>query len=518
VRIVTALSDLDLLADGWDAMLRTTPLASGFQAFGWVRACWDLPPLAGARPYVMVAERAGVPIGIAPMALSRAGDLSFIGAGVSSYNGPVVAPDHSTEFFEEWREHIASDPAIHSVDLAGLRAGTPALEAIGQWRAPGLGRARIVVSNVCPEVDLSVGWAALVNGHRSSHRGWVKKSRRLGMLGSLQFVETEDHTEIRAAMPELFALYDERWAGRWTSGAFSSRRREFQMLAAASGVERLSMLRLDDRMIACLLGIRFGGITTGYVLAHDDRFRAFSPGLLLMLRILEAAAERGDPAYDFSLGEMPYKAAWADRGRTVFRAFWGRGSAVRAIRARAWVKARSVDWLQAAKVNGPLALRTLIRRPRGADKATGLGSSGAGPLVLYRAARRLPRGSFQLTEVGFADMERLLPPPVVRLALTRHYRGDRLHAMRHDGTLLGFAWLAGEGRRKAIRADIPGIDMTAECWYHPIAADQGRVDSLVVALLATRGALVASGNRISDQRVEIVGRSTFGDLPSTAPD
>lgn len=517
MRIVTDLRELDVLADAWDALLQSTPLPSGFQAFGWARACWDLPSLVGARPYVMVAERSGVTVGIAPMALSRAGDLSFLGAGVSSYNGPVVALDHSTEFFDEWREHIVSDPAIRSVDLAGLRDGTPALEAIRRWRAPGFGQARIVGSNVCPEVDLSDGWEALISGHRSSHRGWAKKARRLGTLGSLQFTEIENPADIRAALPELFALYDERWAGRWMSGAFSPRRREFQVLAAASGVERLSVMRLDNRMIACLLGIRFGGVTTGYVLAHDDRFGAYSPGLLLMLRILEAAAQRGDPAYDFSLGDMPYKAAWADRYRTVYRAFWGRGSAVRAIRARAWVKARSVDWLQAAKVNGPLALRTLIRRQRGVDDATGFGRSGSGALVLYRASARLPRVRVQRDELGFAEMERLLSPSGVRVALTRQYRGDRLYAIRHKGTLLGFAWLAGEGRRKAIRAELPGVSLTAECWYYPIAADQGRIDDLVVALLATPGAVVGSSDPISDKRVEIVGRSPFGDIPSAGP-
>lgn len=518
MRIVTGLRELDVLADEWDALLRSTPLPSGFQAFGWVRACWDLPSPVGARPYVMVAERSGVTIGIAPMTLSRAGDLSFIGAGVSSYSGPVVALDRSPEFFEEWREHIVSDPAIQSVDLAGLRDGTPALEAIRQWRAPGLGRARIVATNVCPEVDLSVGWAALISGHKSSHKGWAKKSRRLGTLGLLQFSETENPTEIRAALPELLTLYDQRWAGRWTSGAFSPRRREFQMLAAASGVERLSAMRLGDRMIAGLLGIRFGGVTTGYILAHDDRFGAFSPGLLLMLRILEAAAQRGDPAYDFSLGDMPYKAAWADRHRTVFRVFLGRGSTVRALRARAWVKARSVDWLHAAKVNGPLALRTFIRRPRRVDDVTGSGRSGSGALVLYRATAGLPRAAVQRDELGFTEIERLVSPSAVRIALTRHYRGDRLHAIRHEGTHLGFAWLAGEGRRKALRAELPGLDLTADYWFQPMVADQGSVDGLVVALLATPGAVVGSSDSISDERVQIIGRSTSGDLPNAGLD
>jgi CelD/BcsL family acetyltransferase involved in cellulose biosynthesis len=515
MRLVTSVAELDELADEWGVLLAQTPLASGFQAVGWVRACWETSLQAGARPYILVAERRGVPFGIAPMALGRSGDINFIGAAVSNYGGPVVATDQTADFCEEWREHMVSDPAVHSVDLAGLREGTPVLEAIRRWRAPGWGTPHVVMSNVCPEVDLSAGWDALMRRHKSRERSnWEKKARRLRTLGSLTFLETEDQADIRAALPELFRLHGERWAQRWTSGAFSPRGRSFQLAAAGSGVERLSLMRLDNRIIAFSLGIRFGGITTSYVLAHDDRFGYFSPGLLLLLRILEAAAWRGDPAFDFSLGQMGYKTLWADQQRPVFRVFWGRGSAVRAARQRAWVKARSIGWLHAAKIEGPLALyRAVLGRPIEPD-GPGILIPSSGAFVLYRAAGDLPKAVFQRDELGFDEMERLLSPRAVRAALARQYRGDRLHAIRHGGILLGFAWLASEARRRALLAEATGVDPAAECWYQPIGADHGSVEDLVVALLATPGAVVASNDPISDRRVEVIGRATVDLLPT----
>lgn len=508
VRIFRSAADLEPLRRVWDLLAEATPLGTGFQSFGWIRACLDELPQDGHRPYVLVAERGGTPIGIAPMLLSRDGTLSFIGAGLSNYVGPLAAEEDSAAFLDQLRHHIATDPAIRSVVFAGLRGGSPLASAIAGWQAPGWGPPRIVAWSVAPECDLSIGWTALMGRHKARHRlNWNRQAKRLAAIGSLEFGETQDADEIRAALPELFRLYDVRWAGRWTSGSFSDRHRAFHAAAAGSGVERLSTLRLDGHLVAASLGIRLGRVTTSYVVAHDDRFRDFSPGKLLLLRILEAAASRGDPAYDFSLGDMPYKAVWADRQREVIRVYWGRWSRLRAARSRLWVEARSIGWLREAKVNGPHAVRRLLA----AGPRPGSGRPAGSPsLTVQRASAELPRVSVVRRRLSLAEMECRLAPAQLRTALGRAYLGDYLYAISSDGAELGTAWLAGESRRVALRAAVPSIDGVADCWYDLAGVVQGAGEpsgahALALALLAQPGTMVAGVEPITDERLATVG-------------
>src|SRR5262249_5278370 len=118
-------------------------------------------------------------------------------------------------------------------------------------------------------------------------------------------------------------------------------------------------LELDERVVAFSYGVRGATGTSSYVLAHDERLNVCSPGTLLLLRVLEGAACRGEPEYDFSLGIESYKDQWATDARAVVRVVRARQRSVAALAgrahvlaSRAWVAARAIGWLRDLRREG----------------------------------------------------------------------------------------------------------------------------------------------------------------------
>ena len=512
IRIVASPAGLAELRADWDRLLATSPVVSGFHAPGWIEACWEGHDGSGRRLHVLVAEQAGQVVGILPTELSRSGELSFIGTGLSNYGGPIVAPDQAAPASAEWLAAIAADPQIRAVRLAGLRGGDPLLGALRGWQHPGWGPTRLVRMNVSPEVDLA-GWAERFRTHKS-HRQTVQ---RLEAFGELVFEETADPAMIRAILPDLFRFYQRRWSGRWVSGAFAERHRAFQLRAAGSGAELVSTLRFDGRIVAAALSLRAAGISAGYVLGYDDRLGPFSLGTVLIVRILRAAAERGDPLFDFSLGRSAYKLRWASSERPVFLAAAGRGSALLVARRRLWARARSVGWLRRAKVEGPRLVANLLGRTQQVANEPGIAApaSATGAWTIYAASGTEPTPVIERSILGFWQMAERFSPRLLEISVERRYRGDRAVAISRLGRELGVAWLAGPTRRAAIAAQVPAGDQVGDCWYQPIPTAGGSLADLIAAL-ARPGAVVASPEAPPDPRLKVTGRVTFdGRDPAT---
>jgi hypothetical protein len=86
--------------------------------------------------------------------------------------------------------------------------------------------------------------------------------------------------------------------------------------AAALGLLRLGVLRLDGRPVAVQFWIVCGGVATVLKLAHDEAVRAMSPGTVLMAMMVRHLLEVERVAsLDFGRGDDAYKKEWANRRR-----------------------------------------------------------------------------------------------------------------------------------------------------------------------------------------------------------
>jgi CelD/BcsL family acetyltransferase involved in cellulose biosynthesis len=74
-----------------------------------------------------------------------------------------------------------------------------------------------------------------------------------------------------------------------------------------------SVLRAGDRIVAVHAGMRSREVLHWWFPAYDPQFAAYSPGILLILRIAQAAAAAGIRTIDLGKGDSRYKASLANR-------------------------------------------------------------------------------------------------------------------------------------------------------------------------------------------------------------
>lgn len=518
VRLARAPADAAYLKASWQALLAVTPEASGFQSLPWVAACWEELARPGESLFITVIFGHGRIVAIFPTQLSKDGRLTFIGGQVSNYSGPLYQIEHLEDIVAAWAGYMERMPAVKSIDLSGLRDTSPFFRHLQRFSLPSWGTPLAVQTNTCPYIDLRPGWHALQARHKSKQRAnWKRKWARLGQIGDLEFLETSDPGAINSVMGDLFRLYESRWAGqRNRSAAFSKRQQGFQAkvvenIRQARDIEtqhiKLSMLRLDREVIAYSYGIRANGVTSSYVLAHDDLFTSYSPGLLLLLQIIEAASRRGDPAYDFSLGEMSYKELWATGQSSVYRVLWGRGRWSRSAWQRAWVAARSVEGLRRLKLQGIRALTPWAAARELAPDAPGLPAGKPDEWHSYRIQPDPETSRFVFRRWRYGQMKQQLSPRLLALALERHFRGDEMVAVEDEEGLLGVAWRACASRRRLVTRD-EALDQSSEAiWYQPVPAEGRALQALVSALSEGAPYIVVSNRMLSQhERLRAFGR------------
>ena len=486
--------------------LEVTPETSGFLAPGWVLRWWDEHEREGARLRAAVVRDEGRVIAIVPTAL-REGVLRFMAAECSNYCGPVYEPRLLRSFVPRWIEHLGADREIESIDLTGLRERSPFFMRLASQSNEGLGRPHYVATNTCPELDLRPGWKAVLHRHKSKQRAtWRKKWRRLERFGELEFVETSDPTEIEEAMPEMFELYAARWNVN-VHRAFRGEVLETQLAAARElgprGAVLLSMLRLEGKVIAYAYGLRGGGVTSSYTLAHDADLAPFSPGLLLLLRMLEAAAKRGDPRYDFSLGTAAYKAMWETDRQQVFSALWGPIARRTVLGRRLWGAARSVPLLRELKQQGVRALVPLVTKRAPESLPT--------PAPTWHV-HKIDEGGGEaeaLEPLGYAAAREQLEPDMIERAVERQFRGDTLLSLTGEGDRrLGVIWQACERRIPLVTGELD-IGELGEVYYHPLRdhhLDGGLDHATLVRRLAPLGPLIL----VSREPIRTPGAASLG--------
>ncbi|MFD3538587.1 GNAT family N-acetyltransferase [Streptomyces sp. NPDC058662] len=281
----------------------TAPVANPFMSPQFCQSVGRVRP--GAR--VAVVRRGGEPVGFFPFERGRWGRGRAIGLGVSDCQGAVLRPDLRLDPRELLR---ASSLAVWEYNH--LESGQDLFLPFATGRF------------ASPVVDLPGGYAPYENLLRTRSRKFLKSTlaqdRRLGrQVGPLRFVFDERNpAALRTLMGWKSAQY--RRTGRRDRFAQDWILNLVRILAdtsapACSGV--LSVLYAGDRPVAAHFGLRSRTVLSCWFPAYDRTLAKFSPGLVLHLRMIEAAAAAGIDMLDFGRGDAAYKDSLKTRELTV---------------------------------------------------------------------------------------------------------------------------------------------------------------------------------------------------------
>ncbi|MEU8352493.1 MULTISPECIES: GNAT family N-acetyltransferase [unclassified Streptomyces] len=282
---------------------------------------------------IAVLRENGRPAAFFPFQRSAAGVGRAVGLGVSDCQGAVHRPGFRWDARQLLR---ACGLAVWEFDH--LAEGQPdfASGATGTFASP--------------VIELGEGYEAYLERLRASSPGFLRttlaKERKLGrQVGEVRYVHDERDPEmLRTLMRWKSAQYrrtgrSDRFAQPWITELveqlFHSRFSSFR--------GQLSVLYAAGRPVAAHFGPRTGRVLSSWFPAYDPDHGRWSPGLVLYLRMAEAAAGDGLHHIDLGRGEKRYKdelktaeftvrEGWVTRPHPVAAGHRARRAPVRALR------------------------------------------------------------------------------------------------------------------------------------------------------------------------------------------
>jgi CelD/BcsL family acetyltransferase involved in cellulose biosynthesis len=304
----------------WERLLEASDTRLLPQSFVWQRLWWDT--LGRGRLVLLLAERAGEPVAIAPLCALE-GMLFFLGAGETD-QGDFIGAGH--------------DPAVLTALLAAARERTADFAGAKFYFLPERSRTTAVLPTAaaalglelfemgdldCVEVDIARDPEAV---RRAVSRSMRKAENFFHSGGVLTVQRLTTAAEVLPLLPEFFAMHVARWRLKEIDSPYLvPAARTFLTrwieVSAARGWLRVVRLDWNGRTLGMDLNWHHGTRQhSGQWVFDIEHFRR-SPGQILLRHSVLMALDAGMHTYDLGLGDQTYKFRLpADRVRTVT---WG---------------------------------------------------------------------------------------------------------------------------------------------------------------------------------------------------
>jgi CelD/BcsL family acetyltransferase involved in cellulose biosynthesis len=306
------------LIDEWDCLAQAVS-AEPYLRPGWIRAWWQAFGKKGE---------------LLAYSIRTGGQLTAI-APVVRYHSSVysAANEHSPGF-----DIVASDPHAAMQLAYNLYTSRPAhvsLIAVTEGNsvmryvsaaARSAGH-RVVTRNYAHSPYLSVAgsfpdYEARLS--RSLVTNLNRSFRRLARNGKTSVQLADGIDNLDTLLDESFAVEASGWKGAQGSAINShSETRNFYraiaLWAAERNMLRLFMLRVSRKPIAMYFGLEHHGICYLLKGGYDESFARYSPGKLLMQRLIEHCFATGVSRIEFLGNATPHKLCWTDNVHDRYR-------------------------------------------------------------------------------------------------------------------------------------------------------------------------------------------------------
>jgi len=317
------------LASEWNGLLHRTASDTPFLTVEWQRTWWECFGDADSLFVYAFRDEAGALGGIAPLFLAHEGgqrQLHTVGcADICDYLDLIVAPGYEQAVFTALLNAISAPdaPAWDAIDLCNIpeASRTPeVLETLAQARG---WRATRSVQEICPLIHLPDTWegylALLDKKERHELR---RKLRRAESEESVQLYITEGSDTLDADLDAFITLLV---VSRPDKAAFMSDQMRAFFHAAAhvaqrAGWLRLAFLRVGGVNAAAYMNFDYAGRIMVYNSGLDPKnFQWLSPGIVLMVKLIQQAIEQKRAVFDFLRGNEDYKYRLGGKDTHVYR-------------------------------------------------------------------------------------------------------------------------------------------------------------------------------------------------------
>jgi CelD/BcsL family acetyltransferase involved in cellulose biosynthesis len=264
------------------------------------------PDFAVACAHVLESTRVAVfslgdgGTGFFPFQSSRHGFGKALGQGFSDAQAIVAPP--------------TADVDIRSLlDACGLRLWE--FDHLLAWQGPWLkGAHSRWTHETSPVIDVTAGWAVYQQAQRRASTSLLSSTSRKRRKLERDFgpVSLAFHEPDRALLEQLLKWKSAQYRRTGQRDVFADERmrRLVHDLLDSDSPEfgaPLTVLRAGDEVVAVHLGLRSSTALAWWFPVYADRFRTYSPGLILCLDLVRAMGAEGLTSLDLGEGDEPYK-------------------------------------------------------------------------------------------------------------------------------------------------------------------------------------------------------------------
>jgi CelD/BcsL family acetyltransferase involved in cellulose biosynthesis len=348
------------LQSDWEDLLARADVANAFMNPALIRLASQFYPRCSCFALLAWLKETSRPrlVGVWAFARGRARQSVILTGSPMPHaylSDPVIDRTCLDSVLEAMLAHISGDATLPKiVSLETMGTDTATMAALSRVLAARGRPSRIFAAWSRPKLASDLDGASYMGRalSSSSRKKLRQHRRRLADGGLLEFSIISEAEEVRQAFEDFLTLEAAGWKGRRRTALLSRTSdanfaRGMIGALAAEGHAYIYALTLDAKPVSMQIVLRAGSTVFTWKTAYDERFRDFSPGMLLLEDCTAAwLTDEGIDHVD--------SCAFDDSG---YMAVWGERAAI----ARLWLDVRSGRSLVFALLSRLQALKLALR-------------------------------------------------------------------------------------------------------------------------------------------------------------
>lgn len=315
-RVRVGAEALAELQPQWDRLLESSYFDTVFLTHGWLSASRQAYA-ADKRILIPSVWRDDSLMAVAAFQ-EQNGIVTFLGSERSDYLALIVSRRLSGNDVAQAITHILDMSARAATQFRRFDLRRIPIDAGAETLLKGQGAFRAIATGQTVAPSMNIDFAPKAVRKKSL----VRHERKLQKMGTLTCNTYTSASEIEPRLDDFFDQHIRRWATTPSPSLFNHHvNTEFYRLVVRSlegtGCLRFTEIRLDDRMVASHFGFCRCGIFTLYKPSFEPELSRYSPGEVLLKRLIERAVDENCIEFDFTIGNEPYKQRFATKTRRV---------------------------------------------------------------------------------------------------------------------------------------------------------------------------------------------------------
>lgn len=321
---------LPILSDEgvWDELLSRSASNTIFLTSAWLRSA--LEAYGRNAEFFLPVIYIDQTLVAAAAFLYRNGYIEFLGTGPSDYLDVVLDMALNQEEKQSYTVKLLTSvlevvPNFKAFRLKNCLTDTSSLCQLFECGHKGFYFTQLR-TEIAPMLEMRFSNEKL---KKKSLRRHENKLMRMGKLSCVTYTTEE---EIQPRLDNLFDQHVRRWEGTKSPSQFNKLiHREFYKRLIKNFDNknwlRFTEIRLNEQLIAVHFGAHYAGSFIWYKPSYEPEYAEFSPGEVLLKRLIEFAMSEGAQVFDFTVGDEAFKHRFATQIREikdihVTQSFW----------------------------------------------------------------------------------------------------------------------------------------------------------------------------------------------------